>query len=401
MRRSHHRACRQYGANALRWGTTAVFVIAAALALAACSGSGSTGPGGSVKPPSTMSSCPSGPFLTRSPVEIPVLGAIVPLGNLNPSGHVFPSDHTYWSMPSQYQGVLPTVVSPGSITIVQVGRQSNQTGSQAATFDYTLRFYACSDVLFYFYHLSALTPALLAQVGSFDKGCTAPYSTGGTNFVQCFADVQISLTAGAAIGTLGTGGGSGIFDFGAYDARIPALAFVNPGRVTGGSLQTACPVDYFVNSVADSLRPLFGNWNGTRRKAAPLCGTIMQDVANTAQGRWYFDATTMEDHHLALVHDNTDPTVGVISMGTSVPSVPVTAYPFMPVAAGQINADFSRVTADGSVYCYQSGSMFWQNSIHILVQMPTATTLKIVGLPGPACGAANAWSMAGATTFQR
>jgi hypothetical protein len=56
---------------------------------------------------------------------------------------------------------------------------------------------------------------------------------------------------------------------------------------------------------------------------------------NTAQGRWYFDGTTPEVHHLALVHDNADPTVGVISMGTSVPCVPVTTYPFVPIATGK------------------------------------------------------------------
>lgn len=400
--RSPARARHAHGYNALTWSVALACVLVAALAMAACSGSGSTGPGGSAKPPSSMSSCPSGPFLTRSPTEIKALSLIVPLGNLNPSGHVFPSDHTYWVMSSAYTGTLPAVVSPGIITIVQVGRQSTQTGSQAATYDYTVKFYACSDVLLYFYHIPALTPELLAQVGSFDKGCNAPYTTGGSNYVQCYVDVQIPLNAGAAIGTFGTGGSSATYDFGAYDSRTPPLAFVNPGRVIGESLKTTCPVDYFVSPVADSLRALLGNWTGARRRVAPLCGTIMQDVVNTAQGRWYSDGTTPEDHHLALVHDNTDPTVGVISMGTSVPSVPVTTYPFVPIATGKVNADFSRVTADGSIYCYQSGSMFWQGAMHVLVQMPTATTLKIVGVPNASCGNdPSAWSMTGAVTFQR
>ncbi len=353
-----------------------------------------------------MSSCPSGAFLTTSPVPVNVLGSIAPLGNLNPSGHVFPSDHTYWGMPSGYHGTLPTIVAPGNITIVQAGRQSNQTGGQPVVYDYTLRFYACSDVMFYFYHMSALSSALLSQIGSFDKSCDTPYSTGGTNFQQCNADVAIPVAAGAALGVLGTGAGSGISDFGAYDTRVAPLSFVDPGRVIGQSLQTVCPIDYFVPAVADSLRALLSGYSGNRRTVAPLCGTIMQDVPNTAQGRWYFDQTTMEDHHLALVHDNADPTVGVISMGTSVPSVPVSTYPFTPLPTGKVNADFNRVTADGSIYCYQNSSqlglMYWQNSIHVLVQMPTATTIKIVGMPGPTCGSdPAAWSMTGAVTFQR
>jgi hypothetical protein len=387
------------------WGFATMLVILTALLVAACSSSGATGPGGDVKPPATMSACSTGPFLTRSPVALNVLGSIAPLGNLNPSGHVFPSDHTYWAMASGYHGVLPALVAPGNVTIVQAGRQSNQTGSQPVLYDYVLKFYACSDVMFYFYHISTLAPALLTQIGSFDKGCSAPYSTGGSNFQQCYVDVQIPMTAGAELGVLGTGAGSGISDFGAYDARIAPQGFVNPARVNGPSLQTVCPVDYFVPAVADSMRALLGGYSGNRRTVAPLCGTIMQDVANTAQGRWYFDETTMEDHHLALVHDNADPTVGVISMGTSVPSIPVTTYPFTPLPTGKVNADFSRVTADGSIYCFQNssqqGQFHWQSSIHMLVQMPSAATLKIVGVSGATCGDPAAWSMTGASQFQR
>ena len=123
-------------------------------------------------------------------------------------------------------------------------------------------------------------------------------------------------------------------------------------------------------------------------------------MANTAQGRWFFDATTADDHHLALVHDNVDPTQGVFSMGTSVPSIPVSTYPFTPLPSGKVNADFNRVTADGSVYCYAVIS--WSGPLHILVQMPTATTLRIVGVPGATCGSdQGAWSMTGAVQFQR
>ena len=376
--------------------------LAVSTLVAACSKSTSTGPSGDLKPPSGMAACPTGPFLTTSPIAINVLGSIAPLGNLNPSGHVFPSDHTYWGMPSGYHGASPTMVAPGNITIVEAGRQSTQTGSQPATYDYILKFYACRDVVFYFYHMSSLSPALLAQLGSFDGGCSTPYTTGGSNFVQCYVSVQIAVAPGTALGTVGTGGGTGMVDFGAYDARITPLPFVDPDRVVGMSRQTVCPIDYFIPAVADSLRALLGGWNGTHRTVAPVCGTIMQDVANTAQGRWYFDATSPEDHHLALVHDNADPTLGVISMGTSVPSIPVTTYPFVPLPTGRFNADFSRVTADGTIYCYQSASLFWMGSLHILLQMPTATTLKIVGVPGATCGSdPTAWNMTGATQFQR
>lgn len=65
-----------------------------------------------------------------------------------------------------------------------------------------------------------------------------------------------------------------------------------------------------------TLSALLGRFT-LRRIIAPTCGTIMQDIAGTAQGRWFFDTSSGEDRHLALVHDNVDPRVGVFSVGTS------------------------------------------------------------------------------------
>lgn len=118
-------------------------------------------------------------------------------------------------------------------------------------------------------------------------------------------------------------------DYGGADRRVPELAFVNPtcsygGNQSFGENHTICPVDYFVPTVANAVRARLGR-NGVMRAMPPVCGTLMQDVPNSAQGRWYFDNTVRDDPHLALAHDNGDPRLGVISSGTSIPSVPVGA----------------------------------------------------------------------------
>ena len=125
-------------------------------------------------------------------------------------------------------------------------------------------------------------------------------------------NTRIALAAGAAIGTMGNASG-GVFDLGGYDGRSPPLGYVNPARTLGSSAnQAICPLDYFVPALADSRRASLGGWRG-HRTVAPLCGTPMQDVGNTAQGRWYFNAAENEDPHLALVHDNVDATLGAFS----------------------------------------------------------------------------------------
>ena len=138
--------------------------------------------------------------------------------------------------------------------------------------------------------------------------------------------------------------------------------------------------------------------NGVHRTVAPICGTIMQDVANTAQGRWFFDATVQEDHHLALVHTSWNPTIGAFSIGTSLPGTPSTLLFFTPAVSGRMNLDFNRVTADGNIYCYQ----FTNSSSRIYIRLETATRLRIEFAASGACGDPAGWSFsAAAVTFDR
>ena len=125
----------------------------------------------------------------------------------------------------------------------------------------------------------------------------------------------------------------------------------------------------------------------------------MQDAAGTARGRWYFDAMTNEDHHLALVHGNCDRPWGAISRGTSVPGVPPGVYSFTPAPSGRLNTDFSLVIPGGAASCHESP--LWP-TLHILVELPTATTLRIEGRTGGSSGDPASWSLsAAAVSFQR
>jgi hypothetical protein len=385
--------------NRVRLGAMALAGMAAA-ALPACKGGGDgTGP----TAPSGVAACSGTQVLTVSPVVLSALQFIAPLGNLNPSGHVFPTDHIYlYSLFASGGSTPAAVVSPGNITITTIARQTRSGGGQPDFADYSMQFFPCADVFMNFGHLSSLSADLLAQAGSFDAGCTPSYVTGGFTYQQCYKATSIRLAAGATIGTMG-GPSEGALDLGAFDRRTTPLAYVDPGRVTGGGgdftgLHDVCPIDYFSTGIADAMRALLG-LGAQRRTVAPVCGTAMQDVANTAQGRWYFGSTTNDDPHLALVHDNVNPAQPAFSVGTSVPSVPAGVYLFTPAATGRLNADFDRVTADGNIYCYQLSN---SSARHIFVQLVSSNTLKIEGVVGSACGDPTTWSFtAAAVQFQR
>lgn len=87
--------------------------------------------------------------------------------------------------------------------------------------------------------------------------------------------------------------------------------------------------------------------------SAMIRSASIQDVGDTAQGNW-FDSSlplgpTPTSSHLALVHDKVDPTIAALVW---VPS-PQGTWMFTPEHTGTVNREFSEITSDGNVYCYE------------------------------------------------
>ncbi|MBI2343974.1 MAG: hypothetical protein HYV02_06555 [Deltaproteobacteria bacterium] len=357
------------------------FLLATPLLLWICSGcSGST----------SLPTCTGSPIFSVAPVAVETLSHIVPLGHLNPSGHTFPTDHLYVLATEE-----TTVFAPGDVTITSITEQNNLT---AGTTDYQIAFAPCSGVTAYYYHIDALAAALSATAGGFTD-CTS-YSTGGTSFRNCTASPDLAVSAGEPVGTV-----DGTFDFGMHDTRMTPLTFANASRWTGSSepdnLHVACPLDYYPSDLRTTLETYLGGSTGgaaePSRTVAPLCGEIDQDIAGTAQGVWFAAgtvSTTPEDPHLALVHDNIDPAIPVISNGTSMGTLASGAYQFTISPTGQINRDFGDITADGSIYCFEN---FGPSNTILLLQLTSETTLRVEGESAPDCGS-GPWTFGSAFT---
>jgi hypothetical protein len=360
---------------------------AATALVAACSSSTAPSTSG-------LAACGAGTLLSVSPVAYTDIRELAPLGNLNPPGHVFPTDHMYFYPPI---GQAFPVVAPGNIRVTNVILQKRTGGGVAEFDDYGLDFSSCRTQHFWFGHIASLSTGLSASIGALGGSCNAPYQTGGYTYQRCEKSVSVDLTAGVAIGTAG-GPLEGALDLGAFDDEAPALAYVNSSRVyTQSGLQTVCPVDYFVAGVRDALRQKIAA-NGIHRTVEPVCGTVMQDVANRAQGRWFFDATDHEDPHLALVHQNWNPGIGAMSIGTSLPGTGPTVLVFAPVQAGRVNLDFSQVSADGNIYCYQ----FTNSGSRVFLQLVSTGAVKLQLAGSAPCGDPAAWALGGtAVTFSR
>jgi hypothetical protein len=163
-----------------------------------------------------------------------------------------------------------------------------------------------------------------------------------------------------------------------------------------------CPIDYVPAALQDSVRGLFMA-EGRYRTAEPVCGTVMQDVSGTAQGRWFINDDQNERLHLALVRDFIDPSIGAFSVGTSIPSLPTQLYRFEATDAGHVNLDFPLVTADGTIQCYETELRPGVPADRvILIRLLSGTRLRIEGVEETSCGPPDTWSFtAAAVEFVR
>jgi hypothetical protein len=370
--------------------TASFATLIAATAACGDKGGGPTSTDGG--PPPGLAACGSTPFLTVPLVPIGNIFTVAPLGNLNPPPHTFPTDHLYL-----YMSATAAISAPGAAVLTNVVVQHRTGGGQQAVDDYELVFFPCADVQLQLAHVANLSVQLRTKVGALDGSCNPSYQTGGFTYQQCSKSVTVALAAGDGLGT-----SAASLDVFARDRR-QALTYVNPSRLPDpngafGDTHVACPIDYFVASIADPMRAKLGP-PGSVRTTPPVCGEVMQDVPNTAAGRWFHTGSpnNPEDPHLALAHDNIHPATGAFSVGTSIPSLPSGVYTFVPASTGRVNLDFGLVQTVGQAYCYEVNG-----NRRVLIQLVSVTHLRVEGFGSGTCGDPTSWTLStGAADFDR
>ena len=289
---------------------------------------------------------------------------------------------------------ITTLYSAGNLTvsriIVEERRESGLT-------DYAMTLMLCEDITLVFGHVSSLSADLFGDTSSFkDWHFVKEYGgASGRDIRRWDKDYDVRVTAGEVLGTAGGNPGQWAWDFAIFDQRHPAENVANPDRYGGGAPIVACPLSYFEEGpVLDQLVALV-NRDKVEGEALP-CGSVIQDLPGTAQGNWYlfgtgnYPDTIPAGPHLALVHDNIHPLRGAFSVGTSVSGLRPDVYHFNPQTSGRVNLDFSQVTADDNVYCYDSLYHYWGEPISpadsILLQLTSETTLRIEKRDAAECG---------------
>lgn len=321
---------------------------------------------------------------TAPPLEKDAYDYIVPLGNLNPPDHTIPTDHIYFmlkrdlSLGSPGGSRVANVKAPGDVVIYSISESSYLKDGEKINSDFSIEFSLCKEVTGKFGHVSELSEALKNLMK--DGGDCNEYHIGsvGDTARMCRSDMKYSAKAGEIIGIAG-GKISAALDMWAFDSRAPKPIFANTERYH--SMYATCPIDYFSAEAKKELN-YFGGYAGPRT-IEPLCGHINQDKMGTLKGNWFYGNAKDEPDgwpkSLALVHDNVDPAIGVVSVG-GVISQPGLWY-FTPTHSGQVNREFGEVVPSGTVYCYESD----KNTGRFLIQLVDEKSLKIERQEGK-CG---------------
>lgn len=324
---------------------------------------------------------------------------IIPLGNSNQEGHVVPVDHVYFNN-TGYEKNMP-VYAPSDMTLIWIeNKQMHNKNTDAVTRDdYQLHFAPCRGLNLAFIHIKKFSEKLDEAVDDTGSNCVTnqkmDYGTLEgipTYYITCHPDFKkIRFSAGEIVGYYSGASDkqySGI-DIGLYDYNKPGVGFVNPNRYYDVTNHTVCFADYYTPELRSKYLTKFGGLRSkgsdtqvvVKRTAEPVCGKIMYDQVGTAAGNWYDHPVKVknvtDNDALILMRDNIEPELAKLTMAR------VISFTFSPKHSGQINREFSEVTADGKIYCYSRDEQNTKEKV--LLQLIDETHMKVEKLEG-ACG---------------
>ncbi|MFM7392608.1 MAG: hypothetical protein ACKO2R_09185 [Actinomycetota bacterium] len=364
--------------------------------VSACGGANSD----EIKRYEELAECPDGDvLLSQFPLNEGDHGFIAPLGFLMPPAHVFPTMHMYVRVNgSEYQsngdvvlGNSKPLIAPADMTVLEVRSMETITPDGGWT-EYDISFGICRDVIGRFGHVGSLAGALLAAVSAAPSNCYPEQRLPGfwtdRRYRLCPYELNVQVRAGDVIGSVGDRNAH--LDFRLNDFRKPELQFANQQWWSPLEKHTACFLDYYPADMKARYYEILGVQHQDytfQRTQEPRCGEVAVDIPGTAKGAWFFQLSGKmknEGPHLAFVNDAVDPSMQTISMGESAMGVgvPPGRYTFTPTDDGLVNREFSQVTPDGNVYCYdtnvgQNQDMSMMEKVLILLQMPSAEKIRV------------------------
>ena len=314
-------------------------------------------------------------LFTTFPVDMNEVESITPLGNLGPPGHTFPTQHPHIHLGVYETSYAYPLYAPADVYITSVAWSE---GSTQDPIDHVIYFALCKDIIGYYNHVKTLSNEVNDII---DKVECEDFSTDSEG--SCTKVLLDKVEEGTLLGEVGLKQGN--FDFGLIDLR-KRLDFIKQERYPTRDQYLNCAFDYYPENMKQQFYDLINRVDGT-------CGQVMQDVPNTLKGNWFHESSPEKyvvdwNVYLAFINHYEDPSIQVVSIAGifTEPSL----YKFIPKTSGVINREFSQVTADGTIYCYEGSNVIREfetvPSGKILVQLIDEDTLNIEHQTGKCTG---------------
>lgn len=359
--------------------------------------------------------------LTYPLMEPKYIAGMIPLGNVNPPGHTSPVDHIYFNVNTDDRVPL---YAPADSWITHVMANSVKDANGQYKFDsYVVTYTVCKGLVLDFAGYNDVNQTLKAELAKYKDSCKYGITKVGHDNAgegQCdYKDLAYKVKAGDQIGwtqraARPEGGYTIPFEIWAANYNKPARSDVNWETYYGDNryAHSMCTFDLYAGTLKSQFDALFGMWDQEtikdgsgnvvigpgkliRRTAAPVCGTVNQDVVGMLQGMWFSSKLDKNDtsgnvggtgQGLAFLHNNIDPGVGEVSIGGEFIGNISGVMPFNPRHSGTINREPSEVKAGGGVYCYQGDATSAMNQPadgSVLVQVVDAHHIKAEHQSGP------------------
>jgi hypothetical protein len=345
-------------------------------------------------------------ILTAPLMDPQYIAGLIPLGNINPPSHTSPVDHVYFD--TAYTGKIP-LYAPADARIMSMTEilYQNDAGEYEPS-DFVLSFTVCRGLILDLAGYTGITPQLRAELDKAKPDCIYGVKKEGHDKIQgqCHYQVDIPVTAGQELGYTQVEVKQGQlalpFEIWAANYNVPARADVNWDFYRDDRYaHIMCLFDLYAGDLKDQYYEKFGYYNANQkpgqtgeavfipRTVEPRCGQVNQDLPGTIQGMWYAGTDAernleAQGKGLAFVHNNIDPTMAEVSIGGFIRDPMQFLYP--PRHTGLIDRDPSEITADGQVYCFDTGRGYSGEDGIVLVQLVDDHHLLVEYQPGDCTG---------------
>ncbi|HAH32110.1 MAG TPA: hypothetical protein DCL44_07340 [Elusimicrobia bacterium] len=286
-------------------------------------------------------------IFTHSIVELSTITYIEPLGHMEPPGHTLPTEHIYFYINTS----SPPAYAPAAGVIRRLG-----IVAQEQTYNIVLYF---TDTFYVnIGHISALDPAIAAQVGYIIDP-------------NVYNEVNIPVTGGQVLGQQWdmTGVEIGLVNYGV------STNYINPSRYADKFSFCDSIFKYYAEPLRSQLYAL------VPRTGTDKDGRVDYDIPGRLIGNWFLEGSgnpADDDAKLAIVYDNFISTKIFVSVGGTL-SIGAGKY-----AVTGNSPDPATVSQDSNKVSYELtdyGLPYTPRGI-LLVQLVETHKIKIETFPG-------------------